>query len=481
MKARSGHRGIERTYLIMATCMVAVGLVVGAFPQILYFPASNPPLNPDVTEPKRNIRVSSLASLADAIDQAMPGDQITLQDGTYTTDEQIQISAMGTPDDPIVITAQTIGGAEISGSYGLYLDGSVSVVIRGFKFTHSQDTVDDANRCDNCTDVRFTSNTFELTTQTGNASDWLAITGNSSGVRIDNNIFRNKSTMGNFLILVGEEGRMVQNTLVDHNVFSYHTFSGSNGGECIEVGNSSLGPVAAHTIIEHNLFDNCNGDSEALSIKSSNNIIRYNTFRNSYGSLVLRHGSDNIVDGNVFLEGSNGIRAYGSNHVITNNYLGRTTGIPIVVGRATVPDDLDASNAEYSQSRNIVVAHNTLMGNEAGIVVGAYTGSLMPENVTVANNIVTGDRGILVQVIDADVLFANNIVFPTGYAAIGDIPEEGYLNIDPLLETSGDIMRPASDSPAVDAVAQSEAYGVVTDIQGQARIDPFDIGAYELS
>jgi poly(beta-D-mannuronate) lyase len=468
-------------YLIMAIVIVAAGLIVGAFPQILYLPAAKPPVSVDVTEPKRHISVSSLASLGDAIDQAVPGDQITLQDGIYATHEQIRISAKGTPEDPIVIAAQTVGSAEITGSHGIYLDGSESVVIRGFKFTHSQDTTEDANRCDNCIDVRFTSNTFELTTQSGNASDWLAITGSSSGVRIDNNIFRNKSTMGNFVILVGEEGRMVQNTLVDHNVFSFHTFSGSNGGECVEVGNTSLGPVAAYTIIEHNLFDNCNGDSEALSIKSSNNIIRYNTFKNSYGSLVLRHGSDNIVDGNVFLEGNNGIRAYGSNQVITNNYLGRTTGIPIVVGRATVPDDLAASNAEYSQSRNIVVAHNTLVGNEAGIVVGAYTGSLMPQNVTVANNIVTGDRGILVQVIDADVIFANNIVFPTGYAAIGDIPEEGYLNIDPLLEISGDIMRPASDSPAVDAVAQSEAYGVVTDIKGQARIDPFDIGAYELS
>jgi poly(beta-D-mannuronate) lyase len=462
--------------------MVASGLIVAAFPQILYLPAAKPPISVDVTEPKRNISVTSLESLGGAIDQAMPGDQITLQDGIYATNEQIRISAKGTADDPIVITAQTVGGAEISGSYGLYLDESESVVIRGFKFTHSQDTAEDANRCDNCIDVRFTSNTFELTTQTGNTSDWLAITGNSSGVRIDNNIFRNKSTMGNFLILVGEEGRMVQNTLVDHNIFSHHTFSGTNGGECVEVGNSSLGPVAAHTLIEHNLFDNCNGDSEALSIKSSNNIIRYNTFRNSYGSVVLRHGSNNIVDGNLFLEGNNGIRAYGSDQVITNNYLARTTGFPIVIGRATVSDDLAASNAEYSQSKNIVIAHNTLVGNEAGIVIGAYAGSFLPQNVTVANNIITSDRGILVQVFEADVIFTNNIVFPTGYATVGDIPEgEGYLNIDPLLEISGETMRPASDSPAVDAIPQSEAYGVVTDIEGQRRSGLFDIGADELS
>ena len=478
MPTTSTHKVIGRTYLTMAVGIIIAGVAVGLYPQILY--SSLPEIPSDLPEPKRSINVSSLASLTAAIDSAMPGDQIVLKNGEYFTTELIQISAKGTAENPIVITAETLEGAEIGGSYGFYLASSENVIVKGFRLTHSQDSSEDANRCHDCVNVRFTANVFALTTQTDNASDWLAITGTSSGVRVDNNTFQNKSTMGNFLILVGEEGRMVQNTRVDHNVFSYHTYDGPNGGECIEVGNSSLGPIPANALIEHNLFDNCNGDAEALSIKSSQNTIRYNTFKNSYGSLVLRHGSENVVDGNVFVGGYSGIRAYGANHLIANNYLASTSGYPIVVGRATVPADIAASNAEYSQAKNIVIAHNTLANNEAGIVVGAYEGSFMPANITVANNIVTSISGVLIQVMDGDVVFVNNILYPTGTATVGDIPTGGYIKLDPLLQGSEKIMRPTAESPAIDAVSKEEAYGVTTDMDGQVRNGLFDIGAEEL-
>ena len=478
MTAASTHKVIGRTYLTIAVGIIIAGVAVGLYPQILYLPI--PEIKYDTFEPKRSIDVSSLTNLTAAIDSAMPGDQIVLKNGEYSTTEHIQISAKGTAENPIVITAETLGGAVIGGTYGFYVTDSENIVIKGFRLTHSQDSTEDANRCHNCVNVRFTSNDFALTTQTNNASDWLAITGTSNGVQVDNNTFQNKSTMGNFLILVGDEGRMVQNTRVDHNVFGYHTYSGSNGGECVEVGNSSLGPVPAYTVIEHNLFDNCNGDAEALSIKSSHNTIRFNIFKNSEGSLVLRHGSDNVVDGNVFLAGDSGIRVYGSNQLITNNYVANTSGYPIAVGRATVPDDIAASNAEYSQARNIVIAHNTLVNNEAGVVVGAYEGSLAPVNITVANNIVTSISGILVQVMEGDAIFANNILYPTETAIEGDIPAEGYIRIDPLLQGSGDIMRPTAESPAIDAMPKEQAYGIATDMDGQVRNGLFDIGADEL-
>jgi poly(beta-D-mannuronate) lyase len=474
----STHNVIGSTHVTLAVGIIVAGFAVGLYPQILYLPI--PELLPDIPEPKRSINVSSLADLTAAIDSAIPGDQIVLRNGEYSTTKQIKISARGTAENPIVITAETLEGAVISGSYGFYLAGSENVIIKGFRLTYSQDNSEDANRCHNCVNVRFTSNVFALTTRTNNASDWLAITGTSNGVRVDNNTFQNKSTMGNFLILVGDEGRMVQNTRVDHNVFSYHTYAGPNGGECVEVGNSSLGPALAYTVIEHNLFDNCNGDAEALSIKSSHNTIRFNTFRNSQGSVVLRHGSDNVVDGNIFLAGDSGIRVYGANQLITNNYVADTSGYPIVVGRATVPSDIAASNAEYSQARNIIIVHNTLVNNEAGVVVGAYEGSLAPVNITVANNIVTSISGILVHVMDGDVIFANNILYPTGTAIEGEIPAEGYTKLDPLLQGASDILRPTPESPAIDAVPKEEEYGIATDVDGQVRNGLFDIGADEL-
>ncbi|MEO0875758.1 MAG: chondroitinase-B domain-containing protein, partial [Bacteroidota bacterium] len=47
---------------------------------------------------------------------------------------------------------------------------------------------------------------------------------------------------------------------------------------------------SGYTIVEHNLFEDCDGDPEIVSVKSCDNIIRHNTFLASYGTLSLRHG-----------------------------------------------------------------------------------------------------------------------------------------------------------------------------------------------
>ncbi len=41
---------------------------------------------------------------------------------------------------------------------------------------------------------------------------------------------------------------------------------------------------------------------------------------------MLRHGNDNRVEGNYLLAGSNGIRIYGNDHLIVNNYIERIGG-----------------------------------------------------------------------------------------------------------------------------------------------------------
>jgi poly(beta-D-mannuronate) lyase len=317
-------------------------------------------------------------------------------------------------------------------------------------------------------------------------SDWLGITGSSVNIKIDHNVFQNKTTRGVFLLVLGEGNNIVQKTVVDHNRFSDHSYQHGNGGECIRVGFSGMGTSKSYSIFEYNTFERCNGDSETISVKSSNNTFRYNTFKNNYGSLVFRHGSDNVADGNIFINGRNGIRAYGANQVIINNYLANnpitTVGVsnPIVIGRATVSDDLSGANAEYSQSRNILIAHNTLVGNHVNIVIGAFSGSYLPEDITLVNNIITSNSGSLVQVLNGTVTFSNNILYPTEAATIGDVPPSGYVNVNPLLADSGDIMRPAAASPAIDAIAPSDAYGVTRDVDGQIRSERFDIGADEV-
>ncbi len=492
---------INMKYAILAAAFILlVGIVAGILLNSLspsFLPSY---LADDIPAPKRIVSVDSVGSLNNAIISALPGDRIVVENGEYITSSHIVISARGTESSPIVITAESAGDVEIAGERGFLLDGAHNIVIHGFKFTHSQDnsatTGDMAIRCNDCRNVRFSGNTFALTTDYNSQddiesidryhSDWLGITGSSFNIRIDHNAFHNKTTRGVFLLLLGEGNNVVRNTVVDHNRFSDHSYRHGNGGECVRIGFSGMGTSTGNSVFEYNTFERCNGDSEVISVKSSKNTFRYNTFGNNYGSLVFRHGSGNTADGNIFVDGRNGIRSYGANQVIINNYFSdnpmTTVGVsnPIVIGRATVLDDLSSSNAEYSQSRNVLIAHNTLVGNNVNIVVGAFSGGYLPENITVANNIITSSNGKLIQVLNGSVTFSKNILYPTGAATIGDVPLSGYSIMNPLLERSGAIMRPAATSPAVDAISFSEAYSVITDIDGQVRGGRSDIGADEV-
>ncbi len=456
------------------------------------------PVEDEMPVPLRTIKVSSIASLKTAINSSIPGDQIVVANGAYVISNQMVVEARGTSLRPIVITSESVAGAEITGTGLFRLDGAQHVIVRGFKFTYSQDNTPNrvALVCNDCNNVRLTKNTFELKTayagQSGidqlirYHSDWLSITGLSSNNRIDHNVFQNKSTRGVFLILLGENGRAVQNTTIDHNLFRNHSYQLGNGGESIAVGSSSLGPSPSNTLIEYNLFERCNGDTEAITVKSSKNMIRHNTFRESEGSITLRHGSGNVVDGNIF-DGDGGVRVYGNDHKIINNYFANNSGQistllnPIIIGRGTVYDDLPTSNAEYPQARHILIAHNTLVNNRVNIMIGYGNGSFFPEEITVVNNIITGSNGQLVQVQSGEVSFRNNIIFPTGSAAVGNVPASGYTYINPQLIVSDGMFRPSATSPAINAVQVTETYGVTTDIDGQIRTGMFDIGAHELS
>jgi poly(beta-D-mannuronate) lyase len=450
-------------------------------------PPPPPPPNPDPVEdipaPLRKISVNSIVSLNTAIGQARPGDHIILKDGVYSTSASIRVSSDGTVLNPIVIRAESDGGVEIGGSYGFSVTGASHVVIMGFKFTYNQDSHE--ADCDDCTNVRFTSNIFALRTTSNDKSHWLAVTGTSTNVRVDHNTFHNKPTEGVFLIIVGDNGRMPQNTHVDHNAFRDQTYGGSNGGECVRIGHSSLGPVAANSLFEYNTFERCNGDPEVVSVKSSKNVFKHNTFKNNDGSLVFRHGSGQVADGNMFIDGANGIRVYGANHKIVNNYFannptsGSSIRDPLIIPRGTVLNDATVSNAGYSQARNILVVHNTFVGNRINIVIGAFSGNYLPEEITVANNIITGSSGNLVTVSSGDVSLENNILYPTGSASVGNVPTSGYSKLNPQLVSLNGMFRPSATSPAINAVQTAETYGVTTDIDGQVRTGMFDIGADE--
>ncbi len=97
------------------------------------------------------------------------------------------------------------------------------------------------------------------------------------------------------------------------------------GGETIRLDDSSNSMRSANCIIENNLFEHCDGETECISNKSCDNIYRSNTFREVQGTLTLRHGNRCLVENNIFFGNkrnqTGGIRIIGEDHRILNNYL----------------------------------------------------------------------------------------------------------------------------------------------------------------
>ena len=417
----------------------------------------------------RVITVSSLSALQSAADAANPGDRIELADGSYTASTSLHIRRSGAAGAPVTITAAHTGGAEIRGTSGFTFDGGVDfVVLQGFRLTHSA-TVSIPVGSDH---VRFTRNTVQLS----GGTNWVTVAGDDA--EVDHNTFQNKSTQGVFLQISGPGSHdMAQRSFIHHNYFHNHTFSGSNGGESIRLGLSARQLASAHATVELNLFEHADGDSEAISVKSSDNVIRLNTLRNSTGSIVLRHGNRNLVDGNLMLGSSAGLRFYENDHVLINNVIQGGSG-QIIAGSGDIADDTD-NGTEHARVDRALVAFNTVVANRTALLqVGQGTDGLGPNQCTFANNIfVGGGSGGLIDIDEqTGSTWQGNIVFAgTG----GNAPSSGFRVVNPMLVTdSGGLNRLSSGSPAINAATGSFP-AAARDFDLQDRVGTKDVGADE--
>jgi hypothetical protein len=411
-----------------------------------------------------NVRtVSSISALQSALNSAAPGDRIELTDGIYTTSGSISVSRSGTAAAHVVVAAQHVGGAEIRGSAGFSL-GTVSYVdVVGFRLTHSGGLTIPAN----AGHIRLSRNVIQIS---GSTTNWVTVVGNDA--EVDHNTFQNKSTQGVFLQISGPGSHdMAQHTWVHHNYFFHHTFDGTNGGESIRLGLSSRQLASAFATVEYNLFEQANGDSEAISVKSSDNVIRYNTLRNSKGWIVLRHGNRNRVEGNIGL--GSGIRYYENDHVIVNNLVQNSQ---IIAGAGDIVDDTD-NGTEHARPDRVLFAFNTVTGSGTLLDIGSGN-TFGPDNCTFANNIFVGNGSAIVDVSKGTNLHWQGNIIWSGTA--GDMPSGTYRSVNPGLVTdAGGLSRLGSaSSPAVNTAAGSYPQ-VLLDMDLSTRDSLKDVGADE--
>jgi len=431
-----------------------------------------PPPTPEEPLPpcKRTVAVDSSAALATALGGAQAGDCIVLADGSYTFPN---IGAKGTEAAPIVVKAANLLKAVVSMG-DLSLQGAAYLVVQGLTFNGSgQIKLTDT---DHCRISRFRVQRQE----TNEELDWITVSGSSKYARIDHNDLGPQNHVANMVMVAGVSAQIVQYTRIDHNFFHDVHFSGGNGWEIIRDGLSGWTFSSAHSLIEQNLFRATASDPEVISVKSSDNIIRYNTMRASAGQFVLRHGNGQQVYGNYILGdgvgGAGGLRVHGGKHKIYNNYIAGvgTYGINLEGGDS---NDTTGALTGHKQVYDTVVAFNTII-NDRGIIVGGAH-PMGPLNCTIAYNLVQGSGPLISEEAGSqnDRYFGN---IANGPVTLSKGPDAVKM-MDPKLTKMGDLFLIATGSPAIDAGDLAMFPFLTDDIDGRPRVGKPDVGALEVS
>ncbi len=427
------------------------------------------------------VRVSTARQLQAAIDGAGAGRQIVLADGSYAGPFSIA-DKNGRADAIITIRAEHRGRAVIVGAGGLGLSRSSYLSIEGLVFNNAAGAVSlSASH-----HVRVTRNRFALVAS-ATPNKWIVLTGAGSDYnQIDHNEFGPRHDLGQMISIDGAKDKVAQHTTVEDNYFHDADAQTANGGETVRVGLSQMSLSDGHTVVQRNLFVNCDSDAEVVSVKSMGNTVRYNTFINNAGQVSARHGHGNQFYGNFFRgDGSKakvgGLRIYGNDQQIFNNYMEGLTDEAVYLdggdydggpNQTDPPSDKLASHWRVYRAQ---VMFNTIVNSSAGIVIGGR--EFQPRDSRVANNIVLNRRGTLYdEKTQTNTVFEGNIGFGS---TVDRVPRDAaaIAVFDPKLVAVGGLQKLSAASPARSRAVAGYAV-VVDDMDGQPRAAR-DVGADE--
>ena|GEM_PF-1783779 len=539
------------------------------------------------------LKVSSAAELQQALDQAVPGMIIELQNGIYEQSGPFVIlNKNGSNTLPIKITAAETGEAVINGDSYFHIEGSSYIEVSGLVFNNgigsasgTQSLIDrglghraltgvhpgvqlydssytsimrntfalndtgqpyqftsdegsvwcligiegscriggseyNADAPVYTGDTPYTNNNLLVTN--GTHRHFIRVEGVSSHNRISYNEIGPKRGFGAVVIYdgAGHDGDSIsQYDIIEYNHFHSIGPRVSNGLEAIRLGLSSLSLNSGFVTIQYNLFEGLDGEDEIISVKSSDNIVRYNTILNSYGGIVSRHGNRNSFYGNFIMgdgttAGRSGFRIYGNDHKIYNNYMEGLTDRIIRLDGGTHDDGGDGGTnpivrwgggneqtarlndlptAERTallrghwRQYNVEIFHNTIVNvgnNTTSIALGGRT--YQPVGTKIYNNIVFSNAGNMFNETTAVMgmpsnerpQYIGNIV--DGIAAVSNnalVTNAVRHEALKLIRGNDGLIRLSTLSPAIDAAVAP--YYAWEDIDGQPRYIP-DAGADE--
>ncbi len=342
--------------------------------------------------------VASASALMQADKAAQPGDLILLQKGDWQN-ASIQLNAMGTPNAPITYRVENAGTVWFTGQSSLSIGGSW-LIIEGWHFkdgfagkkaviSFRTSKTQQANHC------RITNSVIDGFNNPKRLDEnyWIELHGRNN--RIDHCQFRDKQNMGVLLAVILDNDLSRQNFhSIDHNHFGFRIPLASNTGEMIRVGVSEHCEFNSNTQITENYFDNCDGETEIISIKSGANTIRGNLFKECQGSVVLRHGNKNLVMDNLFLGngkvGTGGVRIINEGNWVLNNFFYRCRGEGFRAPLCIMNGVPNSPAFRYLPVKDALVANNSFVDcAPMGFCEGSDTErSQAPVNVLMVNNLI---------------------------------------------------------------------------------------------
>lgn len=326
--------------------------------------------------------VNSLAALQDALKRAQPGDVIALEEGNYEG-KDIVLAHGGTADQPIVIRPRSNAKVTIKSRIDIQAD---YLSLEGMHFNEEGQVIIQGRGC------RLSRCSF-VDVQTGK---WVRVLSDSYEIEIDHNTFEKKTInqeleRGCQLMQIVVLNKNEQHHIHD-NTFKDIPQGSGNGFETLQIITKDNPfdppPGGCNSLVENNLFVRCNGESEIISVKSNGNILRGNTFRACRGSLVLRHGDNNVVTHNYFFgdgeKGSGGVRLQGIGQIVANNYFHGLGRFAIAMMDGT-PDDL------YMRVERAQILCNSIIDCQKSFVIGLnhskHPNGTVPKDCEVVGNL----------------------------------------------------------------------------------------------
>jgi len=408
------------------------------------------------------INVSSVAALQTKINAAstVAGDVIILANGTYLN------STLNISKSNITVMAATPGGVFLNGTNDITISADY-VTFSGFQFTSGDIGTNYILKVggshNKITQLNF-SNYY--------AKKYIEIQEGSQYNEISYcNIEKKPATAE-----IGCTIQISTSSVIGYHKISYCSFQnyygvgGDNGNEPIRIGLGAEYLNKSRTIIEHCYFNNTGlGDSESISVKCQENVIRFCTFTNQQNAmLVFRNGDNNVAYSNFFIN-AGGIRVKEANNIYCYNNYFENSGVgadaitfvyvaPLIPPTQASPRTLNLNNINF--------IHNTFY-NCGDIDLG---GNGATSN-TWANNIFKKSSGDIFNNANSGTSWAGNIYQGT----LGISIPSGMNNTNPFLALNSEgYFGLSSSSPINNASASYPAILNITNIDDDSTL-LFDI------